>query len=96
MAMTRITEKHLQAIVDRINLEMSRPANPWTVNHDGRNTANIGNYHLSGAYGGVALHEMRTDGGGVRDVFGGHMPKRELADRMHAFLAGMYAEREGR
>jgi hypothetical protein len=51
-------------------------------------TANVGNYHLSHAYGGVSLHQMSNLGGGVRDVFScGHVPKRNLCDRMFAFLA---------
>jgi hypothetical protein len=50
---------------------------------------------LSGAYGGVALHRMYNAGGGVSDVFGsGHMSKRELYGRMHAFIRGMEAAGE--
>jgi hypothetical protein len=53
-------------------------------------SANIGNYHLSGAYGGFSLHRMDTDGGGVQDVLGcGHISKRDLYDRMHAFIRGI-------
>ena len=84
----RITTAHLQAIVDRINRITSSPLTPYTQ-VDGRNVANIGNYHLSGAYGGHSLCRMQTDSGGLRDVFGcGHIPKSQLADRMHAFMAG--------
>jgi len=89
--MDRITDKHLQAVVDRINATLGKPAAPWTRDGD-KFTANIGNYHLSGDYGGKALHQMATDGGGVHDIFGGHMPKRELYERMHAFLRGIEAK----
>lgn len=87
--MERITDKRLQAVVDRINRTMGTPEAPY-VKQDDRYVAQIGNYHLSGAYGGKALHQMQTDGGGVRDVFGcGHVSKRDLYDRMHAFLQGV-------
>lgn len=60
--------------------------------------ANIGNFHLSGAYGGVSLHEMTTDGGGVvRDVFRcGHVPKRELAGLIDAYMQRIYDEQSER
>ena len=51
-------------------------------------------YTISYAYGGAALHrncDVNGDGEshGVHDVFGFHMPKRELYDRMQAFLRGI-------
>lgn len=88
--MTRITQQHLQAVCDRINAATGMPAAPWEKDIDGKWRAQIGNYHLSGAYGGVSLHRMVSDGGGVSDVFDcGYVPKRHLADRMHAFLRGI-------
>jgi hypothetical protein len=88
--MERITEKQLQAIVDRINRITKSPETAWTKVSDGKITANIGNYHLSHAYGGVCLHRIMSDGGGVHDIFRcGHIPKRDLANRMWAYLAGL-------
>lgn len=93
-----ITKRELDAVVGRINALMNRPTEPYVkvVAQDGAVThaAQIGNFHLSGAYGGYALHEMVNQGGGVRDVFSGHMPKRELYERMHAFIRGIEAGRE--
>jgi len=89
--------------VARINRATGSPLTPWaTVLHTDNVTgnairarANIGNYHLSGAYGGVSLHRMSNEGGGVSDVFRcGHVPKRELAEKMWAFLAGYEAATE--
>ena len=51
-------------------------------------------YTISYAYGGAALHrncdlDANGESHGVHDVFGYHMPKRDLYDRMQAFLRGI-------
>lgn len=90
--MQRITFIRLQAVCDRINRATGSPLQPYVKGDDGMYHAQLGCYHLSRAYGGVSLHRMVTDDGGVRDVFGcGHVPTRDLANRMHAFLAGLDA-----
>ena len=87
--MQAITIKFLQAVCDRINKATNSPMEPYTRTND-RHVANIGCFHLSQAYGGVSLHRMASDGGGVSDVFGcGHIPKRELSERMFALLRGL-------
>ena len=51
------------------------------------------NFTLSYAYSGVSLLEPRTN----KAVFGcGHIPKRALWERMHAFIAGIEFERRQR
>lgn len=86
--MTRVTRKDLDAIVARINRMTDSPAEPYRKEGD-RYVANVGNYHLSGAYGGWALHQIVTDGGGVRDVLqSGHVPARELQGLLFAYIAG--------
>lgn len=90
--MNLITEKHLQATVDRINRLTSSPVESYSKTGDVF-TANVNNYHLSFACGGVSLHRMSNGSGGVSDVFRcGHIKKRDLYERMHAFLAGMEAK----
>lgn len=90
--MQRITLTHLQAVIDRINRATGSPLQPYVKGDDGRHHAQPGCYHLSRAYGGYSLHRMCNEAGGVRDVFGcGHVPARDLANRMHAFLAGIDA-----
>ena len=91
--MNTITKAELQATVDRINRITGSSLEPYTktgeVPHQ-TYKANIGNYHLSGAYGGFALHRMDTDGGGITDVLRvGHVSKRELYNLMHAFIRGL-------
>ena len=85
--MNRITDKHLQAKIDLLNKITNSPAAPYV---DGK--AQIGNYHLSHAYGGVCLHRMFNDGGGVTSPLStGHVAKRELAGLLDAFIAGINA-----
>jgi hypothetical protein len=92
--MTRTTVSDLQAVVDRLNRETKSPMQPYVPDADGRQRAQIGNYHLSRAYGGFALHRMVTDGGGVSSPLStGHIPARELLGRMLAYLAGIDAAR---
>ncbi len=89
--MNTITLKFLQAQVDRLNRVTNSPMESY-VQQDGRCIGQIGNYHLSGAYGGYALHRMETTGGGVSDVFQcGHTTKRDLSNRISAMLCGIEA-----
>ena len=93
---TRITIANLESVVDRINRLTGSPATPWRREGD-RNRANIGNYHLSHAYGGVSLHRMANESGGVTTPLGsGHVPKRELYEQLHAFVRGIEAAQEAR
>ena len=75
--MNRITEKHLQSVVDRLNRITNSPDEAYrTV--DGQTVGNVGNYHLSHAYGGVSS-PLST----------GHVTKRELSGLLHAFINGI-------
>jgi hypothetical protein len=91
--MNRVTKKELQALCDWINELMGTPQKPYEkVN--GKYEPQAKCYHLSGAYGGYALHRMADSGSGVHDIFHGHMPKRELADKMRAFIRGAIEAKE--
>lgn len=92
MTRPRVTVTQLEALIARINRATGSPAEPYSPGADGRHRANIGAYHLSRAYGGFALHRMVNESGGVScPLSTGHIPARELADRMHAFLSGLEA-----
>ena len=83
--MNRITEKQLQAVVDRLNRITNSPMQPYV---DGK--AQPGNYHLSHAYGGVCLHRMVNENGGVSSPLStGHITKRELLNLMYAYICGL-------
>lgn len=70
---------------------------PYSKNADGEHVANIGNYHLSWAYGGVCLHKMHNDGGGVSTpLSSGHVPKKELFNELCAFIRGVEFAKENK
>jgi hypothetical protein len=93
--MQRITEKQLEALVSWINELTGSPATSYTRNDEGKLSANIGNYHLYHAYGGVNLHRMSNEGGGVNTPLGGGTrTKRELFNQLHAFINGLRAKNE--
>lgn len=95
MTRTRITIKNLDGLCDRLNEVTGNPTEAYT-RIDNRNKANPGNYHISGAYGGYALHQVANDSGGTHDTLGlGHVSPRQLWDAMHCFLKGI-AVGEGR
>ena len=92
--MNRITEKMLQAKVDYLNRVTNNPGTPWTRNGDGKLTANIGNYHIDGAYGGVRLVQHMNKGGGINVILDGFAPKRELFNEIKAMLIGIEVRTE--
>ena len=84
-----ITIKFLEAQVNRLNILTNSPLESYKREGE-RFVAQIGNYHLSGAYGGHALHRMGNQGGGISDVFScGHVTKRDLSNRISAMIAGI-------
>lgn len=91
----RITEKQLESLVDYINTITNNPKESYSKVEDGHYRANIGNYHIDGAYGGVTLHQIVTDGGGVTaPLGGGYFTKRELYQKLNAFIHGITVGKE--
>ena len=89
--MERITEQYLAGMVDRLNRLTGSPVETWTKRADGKGAmANVGNYHLDHAYGGVNLCRVVNQSGGVTNpIGGGFCTKRELYDKLHAFIRGI-------
>jgi len=83
----RVTEKQLETLVKRINEAAGTPLEPY-VNVAGKFTAQVGNYHLSGAYGGWKLEQITNAQGGTRDITYGYVPKRDLYEQLQAILTG--------
>ena len=93
--MQRITEKQLESLVQWVNELTNSPATSYTRAEDGKLSANIGNYHLYYAYGGVNLHRMTNTGGGVNTPLGEvTRTKRELFNQLHAFINGLRAKND--
>ena len=94
--MERITEKMLEIRVQRLNELTESPTESYKTGEDGRREAQIGNFHLSHAYGGVCVHRMSNLGGGVScPLTNCHRPKREVFEELGAFLDGIeFAQRE--
>ena len=85
----RITQKHLEALVARINTVTDSPM----AYMDADRKILVGHYHIDYAYGGVSLARTMTTGGGINAPLGSyHRTKRELYDQMQAFLAGIDAK----
>jgi hypothetical protein len=93
---TRITQRDLEATVARLNRLTDSPmdyAKPFVQGVPF--CSNVGNYHIDSAYGGVQLVRVVNTGGGISNVLGfGHVTKRELYERMHAFIAGIESTKE--
>ena len=87
--MNRITNKQLEAVVKKINIITKSPEETYIKTKEKFN-AQIGNYHLSFAYGGAALHRIVNDAGGCEDVLrSGHVSKKCLYNLMQAFIYGI-------
>lgn len=96
--MQRITDKQLDQLATYLNELTGSPLeySTRTPQPDGTTKfkANAGHYHISHAYGGVCLHRVVNEGGGVNTpVVHGHVPKRELFNLIHAFIKGLDAVR---
>ena len=88
--MERISIKTLEILVTRLNKITNSPETPWTRDSNGKMHANIGNFHLSQAYGGVCVHRMHSEGGGITTpISHGHIPKREAYNQLHSFINGL-------
>ena len=88
---TMTSIKTLKTLCEQINKASGQPLEPYTQT-DGRFKANVGNYHLSQAYGGVCLNQMVNESGGCSAPLGSyHRPKKQLESEMRAFLSGIEA-----
>lgn len=97
MTSNRITQKQLESLVNHINKVSGTPTEPYTRQEDGTYKANIGNYHLDYAYGGVKLVKMTNENGGITAVSsGGYGTKRELWNQLHTLLNWLYSQEDNK
>lgn len=79
--------KTLEALCKQINKATGSPLTPYTRTESGL-TANIGNFHLSEAYGGICVHRMHNADGGITEaIWGGHISKAKAETKMRGYLA---------
>ena len=79
----RITEADLASKVHRLNeIVFNKKVPPEHFA--------VGKFHLYHAYGKVQLHQCKSTGGQIDDVFRcGFFTKRELYEKMDAFISGI-------
>ena len=90
--MERITKKQLKGAVERLNRATGNPVESYIKDSDGRYRAQVGNYHLDWAYGGVSLCKMFNESGGVTTIWG-RGTKRECIDAIWCVLNCLYQEK---
>jgi hypothetical protein len=83
----RTTLAQLELLTAELNKLLNRPSKPYEK-HNGKLTAQLGNFHLYRAYGAYGLHEMTTKGGGVRETIG-LGTKKELYTALHKLIQGV-------
>ena len=87
--MYRITQKMLENRVNHLNAITDNPQSSWTLKEGGGCKANVGNYHLDWAYGGVKLVQHMNDGGGITSITPGFDTKRDLMGLIDAYISGV-------
>ena len=87
--MTRITIKNLRRLCETLNKITGSPTTPYTRLEDGTLRGNIGHFYIDCAYGGYSLERMLETGGCTVIFNCGHVPARDLYNRIHAFIAAL-------
>lgn len=89
----RVSMKRLENRVTYINKLFGRPLTSYTRKAGGKFKANIGNFHIDEAYGGVNLVEMANVGGGINNIGGARYTKRELDYFLEGMIQGALAKK---
>lgn len=92
-----MTRAKVEAQIARLNAITGSPAEPYTKGADGKFTANPGNFHLEGAYGGHKLARMATTGDGSSDPLNtGFTTWRKLYDAIDNYMRALEDVQRGR
>jgi hypothetical protein len=94
--MDRVTKKHLESMALTINDLTGQQVEPYTLQDDGTYKPNPGVWHIHQGPGGrFSLDQMCDNSSATRSPINmGHIPARELAERMRAFIAGIQVGRQ--
>lgn len=80
---------NLESQIQYLNQITGNPEQTW-IRVDGQNIAQIGNYHLEGAYGGWNLAQIVNIHGAITNPLGGGFcSKTELYAKINAFIIGI-------
>lgn len=87
--MERITQKHLDGLCSRLNRLTNSPETYMSM-IDGQRVINVGHFHIDSAHGGVNLVRTVNNGGGISTpIGGGFCTKRELYEKIYAYIRGI-------
>ena len=87
--MQRITKAQLEARVAHLNVRTGNPTEPYKADETtGRYVAQVGCFHVGGAYGGFRLEQISNEGGGCRDI-SPRGTRREVFTYIGAMLSGI-------
>ena len=90
--MSRTTIKHLEGLINRLNVLTGSPTE-YSTRTGGKFSANVGHYCLDQAYGGVKLQRVVNTGGGVANpVSMGYETKKDAYYIIAAFVAGVESQ----
>ena len=88
--MDRITIKQIERKIDYLNEITGNALKPYTWDKkEEKLTSNAGCYYWAGAYGGYKLEQICKGGGSSDPIYTGFVPKRELYDKICAFVRGI-------
>ena len=89
----RTTTRHIELLIKQLNELTHNPTetNYLLTTNQGRKLCwNIGNYFLDSAYGGYDLVQVINEGGGItKPLYGGYVSKRELYNKLTAYINGV-------
>tara|TARA_Y100000310_G_scaffold82378_1_gene78989 strand:+ start:79 stop:552 length:474 start_codon:yes stop_codon:yes gene_type:complete len=88
--MERITIKQIERKINYLNEITGNPLKPYSWNKkEEKLTSNAGCYYWSGSYGGYKLEQICKGGGSSDPIYTGFVPKRELYNKICAFVRGI-------
>jgi len=93
----KVTQNDLNILVKIINKLTNSPPNPYTMIPGGKSESNPLHFYLDYGYGGVSLERICSDGQGASEIFPGHGTKKELYEKLKAYILGLsFLKTEGK
>ena len=86
----RVTLKDLESRLRYLNELTGNPTTYSDTQPPEKIKTNIGHYHLGAAYGGICLHQVCTEDGGVTTpLYTGYITKTKMYDLINAYISGI-------